>query len=59
MRKMKEVKNKIEDYLRTYNAERGYTYILAYEPGLFYYRDSTFDITGDLIKGLNDTYKKK
>ena len=59
MRKMKEVKNKIEDYLRTYNAERGYTYILAYEPGLFYYRDSTYDITGDLIKGLNDTYKKK
>ena len=59
MRKMKEVKNKIEDYLRTYNAERGYTYILAYEPGLFYYRDSTYDMTNDLIKGLNNTYKKK
>jgi outer membrane protein len=59
MRKMKEVKTKIEDYLKAYNAEKGFTYILAYEPGLFYYRDSTYDITDDLIKGLNNTYKKK
>lgn len=59
MRKMKEVKTKIEDYLKAYNAEKGFTYILAYEPGLFYYRDSTYDITEDLIKGLNNTYKKK
>ena len=59
MRKLKDVKTKIEDYLKAYNAERGYSYILAYEPGLFYYRDSVYDITDDLIKGLNNTYKKK
>jgi outer membrane protein len=59
MRKMKEVKTKIEEYLKAYNAEKGFTYILAYEPGLFYYRDSTYDITDDLIEGLNNTYKKK
>lgn len=59
MRKMKEVKTKIEDYLKTYNAQKGYSYILAYEPGLFYYRDSTLDITSDLIKGLNDSYDTK
>jgi len=56
MRKMKDVKTKIEDYLKTYNAEKGYSYILAYEPGLFYYRDSVYDITADLIKGLNSSY---
>jgi outer membrane protein len=59
MRKMKDVKNKIEEYLKTYNNEKGYSYIFAYEPGLFYYRDTMYDITNDVIKGLNDIYKKK
>jgi outer membrane protein len=59
MRKMKDVKNKIEEYLKSYNAEKGYSYIFAYEPGLFYYRDTVYDITNDVIKGLNETYKKK
>lgn len=59
MRKMKDVKTRIEDYLKQYNANKGYTYIFAYEPGLFYYRDTTYNITGDVVKGLNDLYKKK
>ncbi len=59
MRKMKDVKNKIEEYLKAYNAEKGYSYIFAYEPGLFYYRDTVYDITSDVIKGLNENYKKK
>ena len=59
MRKMKDVKTRIEDYLKQYNAQKGYTYIFAYEPGLFYYRDTTYNITNDVVKGLNDQYKKK
>jgi outer membrane protein len=59
MRKMQEVKNKVEEYLKEYNKAKGYTYILAYEPGFMFYRDSTFDITADLVKGLNEKYKKK
>lgn len=59
MRKMKDVKTKIEDYLKSYNADKGYSFILAYEPGLFYYRDSVYDITDDLIKGLNNSYTTK
>lgn len=59
MRKMKDVKTKIEDYLKDYNASKGYTYIFAYEPGLFYYRDTAYNITGDVVKGLNEQYKKK
>ena len=59
MRKMKDVKTKIEDYLKEYNTSKGYTYIFAYEPGLFYYRDTAYNITGDVVKGLNDQYKKK
>jgi outer membrane protein len=59
MRKLKDVKTKIEDFLKQYNADKGYTYIFAYEPGIFYYKDTTYNITGDLIKGLNQLYTKK
>lgn len=57
MRKMREVKTKIEDFLKQYNDEKGYSYIFAYEPGLFYYRDTAYNITNDVIKGLNEQYK--
>jgi outer membrane protein len=59
MRRSKDVKSKIEAFLKQYNAQKRYAYIFAYEPGLFYYRDSVYDITGDVVRGLNDTYKKK
>lgn len=59
MRRMQEVKNKVEDFLKEYNKSKGFTYILAYEPGFMFYRDSAYDITADLVKGLNDKYKKK
>jgi outer membrane protein len=59
LRKMQEVKTLVEDYLKEYNKTRGYTYILAYEPGFMFYRDSVYDITADLLKGLNEKHKKK
>jgi outer membrane protein len=59
MRKMQDVKGRIENFLKEYNKTRGYTYILAYEPGFMFYRDSAYNITADLVKGLNEQYKKK
>jgi outer membrane protein len=59
MRKMKEVKSKIEDFLENYNDKKGYSYIFAYEPGLFYYRDTAYNITNDVITGLNQGYTPK
>ena len=58
MRKMKDVKTKIESFLKEYNSTRGYSYIFVYEPGLFYYRDSAYNITADVVKGLNRQYGK-
>ncbi len=58
MTKMKDVKTRIENFLKDYNKDGRYTYILAYEPGLFYYKDSAFNITADVIAGLNKLYKK-
>jgi outer membrane protein len=59
MRRMKDVKTKIEDYLKDYNKEKGYAYIMTNEPGFIYYRDTVYNITGDLIRGLNDKHKNK
>jgi len=57
---MTDVRNKIENYLKEYNKQKGYAFILSYEPGfMLYYRDSTFDITNDVIAGLNSEYQKE
>ncbi|HEY0058645.1 MAG TPA: OmpH family outer membrane protein [Flavisolibacter sp.] len=59
MRKMKDVKSRIESFLADYNASRGYNYIFANDQGLFYYKDTAYNITADVIKGLNGIYTKK
>ena len=58
LRRGKEVKSTIEDFLKDYNATRNYAYIVAYEQGLFYYKDSALNITSDVVKGLNEKYKQ-
>ena len=59
MQKMQDVKVKIEKFLLEYNKGKGYSYIFAYEPGFMYYRDTMFNITNDLVKGLNEEYTAK
>jgi len=58
-RKTNEVKNKIESFLKDYNKTRGYSFVLAYEPNFIFYRDTTYNVTNDLINGLNALYPKK
>ena len=52
-----DLKRKIEEFVKEYNANRRYSFIIAEEPGLFYYKDSIYNITSDVINGLNDKYK--
>ncbi|MBL7771106.1 MAG: OmpH family outer membrane protein [Flavipsychrobacter sp.] len=54
----KNIKTKIEDYLRDFNKDRGYAYIISYEPELMFYRDTAYNITEQIIQGLNAEYKK-
>ncbi len=57
---MTDVRNKIEGFLKEYNKEHNYAFILSYEPGfMLYYKDSTYDITKDVIEGLNSGYKNQ
>ena len=58
-KKLHEVKNRIEDYLKDYNKTKGYSYIITNSTELIYYKDSVYNITSDIIKGLNDLYKNK
>lgn len=58
--KMAQEMNKtIEDYLKKYNKDKGYSYIMTSQPGLIYYKDTAHNITRDLISGLNLEYKSK
>jgi outer membrane protein len=52
-----DIKTKIEEYIKDYNKTKKYTYVLSDDPGLFYYRDTTYNITREVIAGLNQTYK--
>ncbi|MFM7672124.1 MAG: OmpH family outer membrane protein [Bacteroidota bacterium] len=57
LRRQNEIKTRIEDFLKEFNKNSKYSYIVSYEPGLFYYKDTAHNITQNLIEGLNRQYK--
>jgi outer membrane protein len=59
LRKKVEFNDKIRNYLKEYNQNKKFTYIIANEPGFIFYRDSAFNITNDVIAGLNQIFLKK
>jgi outer membrane protein len=59
LRKQNDMKSKIESFLKEYNKTKKYSYIFSSDPGLLYYKDTAYNITTDVIKGLNDQYRQK
>ncbi|MES1218661.1 MAG: OmpH family outer membrane protein [Bacteroidota bacterium] len=59
MRLNTDMKSKIEGFLNEYNKDNAYSYIFAYESGLFFYKDSAYNITRDVVSGLNAMYKSQ
>ena len=58
--KMKEdILNRIQEFLKDYNKDRRFSYIFSYEPGFMFYKDSTLNVTPDVIKGLNELQDEK
>ncbi len=52
--KMKDdILSRIQNFLKEYNKDGKYAYIFSYEPGLMFYKDSTLNITNDVVVGLN------
>ena len=58
-KKLQEVKKKIELYLEKYNKAKTFAYIFSSNSDLMYYKDTAYDITSDIVKGLNGEYKSK
>lgn len=52
-----EVNKKIEDFLKDYNKQKGFSYIMTSQPGFIYFKDTVYNITNDVIAGLNAEYK--
>ena len=58
---MDDIQKKLKEFLNNYNQNKRYQYILTTGTGLDYmlYKDSTFNITDDVIKGMNEKMKIK
>ncbi len=59
VRRQNDIKAKIETFIKEYNKTQKYTYVVSDDPGLFYYQDTTYNITSDVINGLNKMYPPK
>ena len=56
-----DIFKKINEYLSGYCKERGYTYVFSYSKNanIFLYEDPVFNITEEVVTGLNAMYKKE
>lgn len=57
---MDDMQTKVRAFMKEYNKDKNYSYILATGTGLDYlfFKDSTLNITNDVIKGLNEQMKQ-
>lgn len=55
-----DLHNRLDAFLKKYNADKDYTYILSYSSALsdILYKDSAYNITADVISGLNAEQNK-
>jgi outer membrane protein len=59
-RSMDDIQKKLKEFLADYNKDRKYLYILTTGTGQEYmvYKDSSLNITNDVINGMNEKLKK-
>lgn len=53
---MEDIQKKLKDFLSEYNKDKKYMYIFTTGTGLDYmvFKDSSLNITRDVIKGMNE-----
>ena len=55
----KQLYDKLTSFLKEYNKEKGFDIVLSTQVGsTVLYAVDGFDITNDVVKGLNEEYKK-
>ncbi len=56
----RQMVDNLEQYLKKYNADKGYDYIFSYSfGGNLFYGNKVYDITEEVIKGVNEAYPAK
>jgi len=57
---MDELRKRINEFLDGYNKSESYAYIFSYSSGLnvLFYKDTAYNITSEVVKGLNEAYRK-
>ncbi|MFZ1530419.1 MAG: OmpH family outer membrane protein [Ferruginibacter sp.] len=58
---LEEIQKKLKEFLVQYNKEKNYQYILTTGTGMDYmiFKDSTLNITPDVVKGMNEEFAKQ
>jgi outer membrane protein len=60
LKKTEEFYNNIFDYIKRYNKDNGYEFVLGYSKGGgILFADQSLDVTPKIIAGLNKEYKEK
>ena len=56
---MEDIQKKLKEFLAEYNKNKNFMYIFTTGSGLDYivYKDSSLNITNDVIKGMNEKMK--
>lgn len=58
--KNRQMLDKIEQFLKEYNADKGYDFIFSYTfGGNLFYADDAHDITQEVIEGINETFPEE
>ena len=55
----KEINDSLQNYIKVYNKNRKFSFILSKSGNNILFADSAYDVTADIVKGLNDRYKAK
>ena len=60
MKTMEELKKTMNTFLEEYNKDKKYTFIFSFSTAVdvLFYKDKSYDITNDVVEGLNNAYKK-
>lgn len=60
MKIMEELKKRMNAYLEDYNKTQKYSYILSFSNSMnvLFYKDPAYNITNEVVDGLNEAYKK-
>jgi len=58
---LEDIQKQLKQYLEEYNQNKGYAFILTVGNGLDYmvYKDSSLNITNDVVEGMNEKLKSK